>query len=420
MIYVILVGLVVAAVVWWIEQRRRPASGSQPASDLPPAAVIDGLVDGVALVDKAGHVRLFNPAAAVISGRSAKAAVGADFRQVLPLVNNKGLARTDAENPFIKVLKTGQPLQEKVAFLISQSGKPTAVSLIVSPAGGGQPPAGAVGVFRDISKEVAEEQAGNEFISTASHEMRTPLAAIEGYLSLALNDHSSQINPTAHEYLLKAHAATEHLGILFQDLLTSTRAEDGRLSSNPEVVEVGSAIEQIVDGARFSAQQKGLELSYVVSRAQETATAAKVVRPLYYIYADPQRIREVVQNLLDNAIKYTLSGAVKVALTGDDSIVQIQVSDTGPGIATEDIPHLFQKFYRVDNSLTRSTTGTGLGLFICRKIVELYNGRIWVESSPGKGSTFFINLPRLSTEQALASRQNASSAGLEPTPNMLQ
>src|SRR5581483_689410 len=110
---------------------------------------------------------------------------------------------------------------------------------------------------------------------------------------------------------------------------------------------------------------------------------------------------EVIQNIVDNAIKYTAEGSVTVSLTGDDSIAQIQVQDTGQGIAEEDIPHLFQKFYRVDNSLTRSIGGTGLGLFIARKILELYNGQIWVESQLGKGSTFFINLPRLSTDQAL-------------------
>jgi signal transduction histidine kinase len=112
-------------------------------------------------------------------------------------------------------------------------------------------------------------------------------------------------------------------------------------------------------------------------------------------------IREVFQNIVDNAIKYTNDGQVMVRLTGDASITQIQVQDSGAGIPPEDIPHLFQKFYRVDNSTTRTVGGTGLGLFICRKITELYNGRIWVESQFGKGSTFFINLPRLNAEQAL-------------------
>ena len=109
-------------------------------------------------------------------------------------------------------------------------------------------------------------------------------------------------------------------------------------------------------------------------------------------------MREVITNLFDNAVKYTDSGKITIGLTGDDKISQIYISDTGAGIPAEDIPHLFQKFYRVDNS--RTVGGTGLGLFICRKIVELYNGRIWVESEFGKGSTFYINLPRVSSQKA--------------------
>jgi signal transduction histidine kinase len=134
-----------------------------------------------------------------------------------------------------------------------------------------------------------------------------------------------------------------------------------------------------------------------------------VVRPLYYAYVDPNRIREVFQNLIDNAIKYTNEGQIAVRLTGDTNTAQIQIQDSGVGIPPEDIPHLFQKFYRVDNSSTRTVGGTGLGLFICKKIVELYNGRIWLESEFNKGSTFFINLPRLNTQQALELQQKQAA-----------
>ena len=125
-----------------------------------------------------------------------------------------------------------------------------------------------------------------------------------------------------------------------------------------------------------------------------------MIKPFYYIHADPERLREVITNIFDNAVKYTESGSVTLGLTGNTEVVQISVRDTGAGIPTEDIPHLFQKFYRVDSSSTRTIGGTGLGLFICRKIVELYDGRIWVESELGKGSTFYVNLPRLSIEKA--------------------
>jgi signal transduction histidine kinase len=174
------------------------------------------------------------------------------------------------------------------------------------------------------------------------------------------------------------------------------------------VIEIGEILEQVAEAAKFPAQAKGLQLKYSVS-ADTSANGGKAVRPLYYAYADVNRIREVFQNIVDNAIKYTNEGEVMVRLAGDTSVIQIQIQDSGFGIPAEDIPHLFQKFYRVDNSSTRTIGGTGLGLYICRKITELYNGRIWVESQYGKGSTFFINLPRLNAEQALQIQQRQAS-----------
>jgi len=141
----------------------------------------------------------------------------------------------------------------------------------------------------------------------------------------------------------------------------------------------------------------------------ETAGGQRQVRPLYYANVDPDRIREVLTNLFDNAIKYTDAGKVVIGITGDDRVVQIHIQDSGQGIPKGDVGHLFEKFYRVDNSATRSIGGTGLGLFICRKIVELYNGRIWVESEVDKGSTFYINLPRISSQKATELLANQSS-----------
>jgi signal transduction histidine kinase len=183
------------------------------------------------------------------------------------------------------------------------------------------------------------------------------------------------------------------------------------LQSFPTVVEIGEVLEQVAEAAKFKASEKNLQLSYAVS--SDTSSGGKVVRPLYYAFVDVNRIREVFQNIVDNSIKYTNEGQVIVRLTGDGSIIQAQVQDTGIGIPAEDIGHLFQKFYRVDNSSTRTIGGTGLGLFICKRVVELYNGHIWVESEYGKGSTFFINLPRLTAQQAL-DIQKKQAATLSP------
>jgi signal transduction histidine kinase len=248
--------------------------------------------------------------------------------------------------------------------------------------------------------------------------MRTPVAAIEGYLALALNEKVSHIDSKARTYLEKAHASTQSLGSLFQDLLTSAKAEDGRLINHPVVTEMGAFLQKHTEDMRFAAEKKGLLLDYLIGSADGITVAEssqKLVRPLYYVNVDQDRISEVIINLFDNAIKYTQSGKITVGLTGDDKTVQIRLQDTGQGIPPEDAAHLFQKFYRVDNSATRSIGGSGLGLFICRKIIEMYDGRIWVESEVDKGSTFFISLPRISNERAVTLQAQEANK----TPNIV-
>jgi PAS domain S-box-containing protein len=373
--------------------------------DIETNFILDTIEDGVVVVGHDGLIHLFNPAAGRISGWPPQEAVGLNYKNVLQIVDAKGQPLPEADHPFMQSLSSGKSARNTDVSLVTKDSRTISISLIVSPVLGAssQPTGNVVGVFRDITREKGDEANRSDFISTASHEMRTPLAAIEGYLSLALNPKTAQIDANAKNYLEKAASSTKHLGDLFRDLLTSSKAEDGRLINYPAVIEVGEVVAQVAEAAKFPAQAKGLELKYSVSsNGNETG---KVLRPLYYAYADPNRIREVFQNLIDNAVKYTMSGSITVRLTGDVSTIQVQIQDTGSGISREDIPHLFQKFYRVDNSNTRIINGTGLGLFICRKIVELYNGRIWVESELGQGSTFFINLPRINAQQALEIQQ---------------
>lgn len=382
--------------------------------------IINNIADGMVLIDKQQVVQLINPAAAAITGWYVNEATGLNVKNVIKLVNSKGEALSDAENPFDKILQQHETLRDNNAFLLTRENKQLSISLSMTPLMEGQEVTAAVAVFRDISKEKAEEKQRADFISTASHEMRTPVAAIEGYLALALNDKVATIDNRAHDYLEKAHASTQHLGQLFQDLLTSAKAEDGRLTSHPTVIELGDFLDKLTGDLRFSAEKKGLGMEFVVGSsniidASKRAGGEKTVRPFYYVYADPDRLREVITNLFDNAVKYTEEGKVSIGLTGNDQVAQCYVKDTGPGIPAEDVPHLFQKFYRVDNSATRTVGGTGLGLFIARKIIELYSGRVWVESELGKGSTFYINLPRLTNERA-QQLQAGAAHNAEPKP----
>ena len=382
--------------------------------------ILNAIEDGVILIDDQKIIRLFNPGAATITGWPVKDATGLDYRSVLKLVDEKGDPYGENDDPFIMVFKSQESMRDNSAILVTKSNKRVSISLSVSPlVDAHKKLISLVGVFQDISEEKQVQAQRAEFISTASHEMRTPVAAIEGYLSLALNDKVSSVDSRARGYLEKAHSSTQSLGKLFQDLLTSAKAEDGRLSSHPVAMDMGQFLESVTEDLRFVAQKKGLLLDFVLGSSSGTEVSAvsnnNLVRPLYYVKADPERLREVVTNLFDNAVKYTPQGKIIVGLTGDNNVVQFYIKDTGAGIPSEDIPHLFQKFYRVDNSTTRTIGGTGLGLFICRKIVELYQGQIWVESELNKGSTFFVNLPRVKSEEAAKLLATEGSDGIGGT-----
>lgn len=388
--------------------------------------ILSSIEDGVVVVDNHQTIRLFNPAAAKLTGWQQDEALGLTYTNVIKLVDSKNVTKTEFTSPFARAGREGKTIRDNDAYILSRSGKQLSVALSVSPLFDKQKQvSGVVGIFRDVSEERQEERQRAEFISTASHEMRTPVAAIEGYLALAMNEKVSQIDKKAREYLEKAHESTQHLGQLFQDLLTSAKAEDGRLSNHPTVVEMSSYLEKITEDLRFAAEKKGLNIEFILGTSGNIIDASnegsrRVITPLYYVLADADRMREVITNLFDNAVKFTDTGKISIGLTGNDEVVQLHIRDSGVGIPPEDIPHLFQKFYRVDSSATRTIGGTGLGLFISRKIIELYGGRIWVESTLGKGSTFFINLPRLTTQKAseLQASQAAAAGNTLPTINV--
>lgn len=379
--------------------------------------------DGVVVIDNRNVIKLLNPAGERMLGSMPGEAVGLDHRTVLKLVDNKNAAYDDNKNPFIRALKEAKNIHDNNASLITRSNQRLPISISVSPLLDDQGSvAGVVGIFRDVQAEREEERQRSEFISTASHEMRTPVAAIEGYLALAMNDKVSNIDVKAREYLEKAHDSTKHLGKLFQDLLTSAKAEDGRLSSQPIVVELGQYMEKLNEELHFVAEKKNLSLEFVTGTGNTVDARdsnSKVVRPLYYVHADPDRLREVINNVFDNAVKYTETGKISIGLTGNNEVVQFYIRDTGAGIPAQDIPHLFQKFYRTNNALTRTEGGTGLGLFISRKIIELYSGRIWIESQVDKGTTVFINLPRLSAEKAAELQAGESKHDLNNLPPVI-
>jgi len=377
--------------------------------------VINAINDGVLAISKDGNIELINPSAQQIIGWEQGDALGLNWKSVLKLVASDGKEVDELENPISQSLSKNQPAHSDKFFLLTSSEKRILVSVVSSPVGtDGE---GVIVVFRDITKEKAEEREQAEFISTASHEMRTPVASIEGYLGLALNPATANIDEKARDFITKAHESAQHLGRLFQDLLDISKVEDGRMKNNPKIININKFLKEIFEGLAPKANEK--QLNYIFAPDMIDEGKEKSLQPIFYANIDPDHFREVTSNLIENAIKYTPSGDVTVDITGDDKQISISVKDSGIGIPAEDIPHLFQKFYRVDNSDTREIGGTGLGLYLSRRLAETMSGSLRVESKYKEGSTFYLEIPRVSSAEATQRLENInaeSSDQANPSP----
>lgn len=383
--------------------------GATPVGAVDPARAliaINTISDGVAIIDAQGIIQLFNPAAEALTGWAAKDALSLDYRSIFSLYNNAGRAIEANENPILQALRTSSATSNDKVYIKTSFGKHVQLSIKTTPIvhGSNLNADGVVIVFRDITRERAEQNAQSDFISTASHEMRTPVATIEGYLGMILNPNICQIDNKARDYADKAHQAIQHLGQLFQDLLDVTKADDNRLELRPTLIDATEATRELVDELQPKAQAKGLELIFENDRVNASSGdghGIKVISPPTIIYVDLDYFNEALGNLIDNAIKYTPQGQVNVHVVSENNRARVEVADTGIGIPADDIPHLFQKFYRVDNSETREIGGTGLGLYLIKKLVTSMGGNVGVASDYGHGSTFWIEFDQLGREQAI-------------------
>ena len=409
------------SLVLWIRRQKTDDNTSSLENKLSAVesksdVVINAIDDGVLAISKDGNIELINPSAQQIIGWDQGDALGLNWKSVLKLVTSDGKDVEDLENPIAQSLSKNQPTHNDKLFLLTSSEKRILVSIVSSPVGtDGE---GIIVVFRDITKEKAEEREQAEFISTASHEMRTPVASIEGYLGLALNPATAHIDEKARDFITKAHESAQHLGRLFQDLLDISKVEDGRMKNNPKIINVNEFLKDIFDGLATKADEK--QLNYIFMPDIIDEGKEKSLQPIFYANIDPDHFREVVSNLIENAIKYTPSGEVVVNVTGDDKQISVSVKDSGIGIPAEDIPHLFQKFYRVDNSDTREIGGTGLGLYLSRRLAEAMSGNLRVESKYKEGSTFYLEIPRMNSSEAKQRLESAENENPEDkTPDSL-
>ena len=370
--------------------------------------VLNSIDEGVMIVHSSGIVVLVNPAAMRLLGTSDPNMVeNLQLASILNLENSEGTKIEDDVNPVLRAVMNGENFETRDLILVSiqEQRRPVAISVVCTTTGQNE----RIITLRDIARELEEEGEQADFISTASHEMRTPVASIEGYLGLALNPKTATIDERARKYLEEAHASSKHLGRLFKDLLDVTKLDDKKIRVQLTPVEMASTVRSIANGQVPMMSEKGIHYTFGANAARSDNTT-RVVNQEVYASVDIDFLREAVNNLVENAIKYTASGGgIWVNVRGDDDRVLINVTDTGIGISPDDLKHVFQKFYRADNSQTRTVGGTGLGLYLVKQRVEAMGGKVWAESSFGEGSTFYLSFPRITAEEYQRRKQIASN-----------
>ena len=371
-----------------------------------------------------GVIEYINPAAvSLLGGQVAQNFLGAKLEDILKLENGQGVAIPAQNNLVFYAVNNGQNYTTREYFLVNLQGqkKPVAFKIITAHS----PKNERIVTFYDITSELEAESEQTEFISTASHEMRTPVASIEGYLGLALNPKTATIDERAKKYLEEAKKSSQHLGKLFRDLLDVTKLDDKRIKAHLTPIEVTSTVRSIAEGQIPKMSEKDIHFTFG-SSSSANMNGGRVINQEVFAAVDVDFLREIINNLIENAIKYTNNGGgIWVNVRGDGDRVLINVTDTGIGISPEDSKHVFQKFYRADNSETRTIGGTGLGLYIVKERVEAMSGSTWVESTFGEGSTFYVAFPRLTYEEYLRRKQiEANTQAMTPqnsvasTPNI--
>lgn len=226
----------------------------------------------------------------------------------------------------------------------------------------------------------AIDQQKTEFVSIASHQLRSPLTAIKGYSSMLLEGSFGKLSEKTHEAVDRIFQSSQRLVLIVEDFLNVSRIEQGRMKYDFSTFDFKELVSRVVEEQRPTTEKKGLKLTFSAEKLKN-----------YTLMADPGKVSQVVGNFIDNAIKYTPHGSIAAKLSRDNEKMLLTISDTGVGISTETMPKLFDKFSRALDASKVNTGGTGLGLYVAKEIMKAHKGRVWAESpGEGKGSTFFI------------------------------
>jgi signal transduction histidine kinase len=338
--------------------------------------VVENMSDGIVMIDQKGQLAVFNPAAREMLGFDKDEIInGLEYLSEIINLEDKTL-KTDIriESPILRILHCEQ-------VTIQDNAKKEIGRLIL---------------LRDVTKEREIDKMKSDFVSTVSHELRTPLAAVKVATENMLDGITGEINEIQKECLGIIKRNVDRLSRLISDLLDVSRIESGRLELHRKHIDIKHLIDDVIRLLEVSAQNKGISLATAIDEGVRTK-----------VYADPDRINQVLTNLVGNAIKFTPSGGqVTVEVKRNNRLLEVAVVDTGRGIPPSQLDKVFDKFYQVRQAEgAERSKGTGLGLSISKGIIQAHGGSIRAESQLGKGSKFIFTLPYADNEDLIKAKE---------------
>ena len=345
-------------------------------------AMLKNIGEGIIGVTDKGEIYYINQAAEDMLGIKLDLVLGRTFIQEVKFLDEKGNVTSVESNPLRTAMNSGNVVYNKEMYFENSLKEKFPVAVAASPVILQNLVIGGVIIFRDITREKEIDRMKTEFISLASHQLRTPLSAMKWFSEMLIDGDLGQLSEEQMKVIRNINKSNQRMIELVNSLLNISRIESGRLIIDPEPTFLKEIVDEIVVELQPKIEEKHHKL--IVS----------VHGDLPKINVDPKLIRHVYMNLLTNAIKYTNpNGEITVLISKNDTEIISQVSDNGLGIPKAQQDRIFDKFFRADNVVRVVTDGTGLGLYLIKAIVESSGGRIWFKSDEGKGTSFWFALP---------------------------
>ena len=360
------------------------------------ATIIENSADGILILDMDRRVVVINQALAAMVGISEAEALGRPCYEVLQLENVQGddLCQPVTSHGVAALVEAAADIPGDTAMhcegdLVRPGGGRVSLSITYTPLLDDESGAlvSIIANVHDITRFREEEEIKSTFTSIISHELKTPVALIKGYAQTLARPDADWDAETAHQGLQVIEEEADRLEALINNLLDVSRIQASGLRLDYADVDIEALVRRVAEAYRTQTDRHRIEVDFP--------------HRLPLIWGDEQRLRQVLTNLVGNAIKYSPDGgliriggwAERTHDAADGERVVLYVADQGIGIPQHELPHIFERFYRVDSTLRRTTAGSGLGLFLSKAIVEAHGGEVWVRSQSGSGATFFVALP---------------------------